>query len=272
MAYFNIVFGIIGALFFFLVGYMLRKYTAKMKIKRAEERSKIILEQAQTEAEARRRESQLEAKDLLLKLRSEFENETKERKKELVAVERRLSQREENVDRKVDFLDRKEKEFNDKIRTIEVRERDINDKNKELDRLIFEEKDKLQKISGMSRDEARRILLKRLEEELNKESAELIHQVQTETKEKADKEARKIIGLAIQKCATDHTVETTVSVVNLPSDEMKGRIIGREGRNIRALEIATGIDVIIDDTPEAVILSGFDMMRREIARISLERL
>jgi len=274
MGHFNfyIVFGVIGSLFFFFVGYMLRKYTAKMKIKRAEERSKAILDQAQQEAEARKRESQLEAKDLLLKLRGEFENDTKERKKELLAVERRISQREENVDRKVDLLDRKEKETNDKVRALEGRERELNEKSKDLDKLIFEEKDKLQKISGMSRDEARRILLKRLEEELNKESAELIRQVQDETKEKADKEARKIIGLAIQKCAADHTVESTVSVVNLPSDEMKGRIIGREGRNIRALEIATGIDVIIDDTPEAVILSGFDMLRREVARISLERL
>jgi len=270
--YLQLFFGLIGAIFFFGIGYYLRKYTARMKIKRAEERSKAILEEAQKEAESRKRESQLEAKDMLLKMRAEFEKESKDRKQELIQMERRLMQREENVDRKLDFLERKEKELNDKIKGMESRERDLNERGKELDKMIFEEKEKLQKISGMSRDEARRILLKRLEEELNKESAELIHRVQEETKEKADKEARKIIGLAIQKCAADHTVETTVSVVNLPSDEMKGRIIGREGRNIRALEIATGIDVIIDDTPEAVILSGFDIMRREIARISLERL
>jgi len=272
MNLFYMGFAVLGAMFFFFIGYILRKYTAKMKVKKAEERSKSIIEQAKKEAEERKRESQLEAKDLLLKMRAEFEKESKDRKQQVVSMERRLMQREENIDRKVDLLDRKERDLSDKIRGLNNRERQIIDKNKEMERLVFEEKEKLQKISGMSRDEARRILLKRMEEELNKESATLIRKVQEQTKEKADKEARKIVGLAIQKCAADHTVETTVSVVNLPSDDMKGRIIGREGRNIRALEIATGIDVIIDDTPEAVIISGFDMMRREIARVTLERL
>lgn len=272
MSFIHIGFGVLGALFFFIIGYVLRKYTAKRKVKRAEERSKAILEEAKKEAESKRKESQLEAKDLLLKMRGEFERETKERKRELINMERRMMQREENIDRKVDLLDRKERDLSGKFRAVESRERGINEKTRELERLLFEEKEKLQKISGMSRDEARRILLKRMEEELHKESAQLIRKVQEETKEKADKEARKIVGLAIQKCAAEHTTETTVSVVNLPSDDMKGRIIGREGRNIRALEIATGIDVIIDDTPEAVILSGFDIMRREIARIALERL
>ena len=262
----------LGCLFFFIIGYVLRKYTAKMKVKKAEDKSKAILEEAKQKAESKRRESQLEAKDLLLKMRAEFEKESKERKIELFAMEKRLMQREENIDRKVDLLDRKEKELVDKRRSIDSKEKDLSEKNKEMQRLVFEEKEKLQKISGMSRDEARRILLKRMEDEVKIEAAQLIRKVQNETKEKADKEARKIIGLAIQKCAADHTVETTVSVVNLPSDDMKGRIIGREGRNIRALEIATGIDVIIDDTPEAVTLSGFDMMRREIARITLTRL
>jgi ribonuclease Y len=234
--------------------------------------SKSILEEARIEAEARRRESQLEAKDMLIKMRADFEKESRERKQELLALEKRLIQREENIDRKVDLLEKREKELNEKFRGLEHKEKDLGEKGKELEKLIFEEKEKLQKISGMSRDEARRILLKRMEEELNLESANLIRRVQEETKEKADKEARKIVGLAIQKCAVEHTVESTVSVVNLPSDDLKGRIIGREGRNIRALEISTGIDVIIDDTPEAVILSGFDIMRREVARITLERL
>ena len=268
----NIGFGALGAFFFFFIGYIVRKYTAKMKIKKAEERSKTILEGARQEAESRKKESQLEAKDLLLKMRTEFESESKERKQELSVLEKRLMQREENIDRKVDVLDRKEKDIARKENSLISRQKDIERKNGELQRLIHEEKEKLQRISGMSRDEARRILLKRMEEDVKYEAARIIKKVQDETKEKADKEARKIIGLAIQKCAADHTVETTVSVVNLPSDDMKGRIIGREGRNIRALEIATGIDVIIDDTPEAVILSGFDMMRREVARIALERL
>jgi len=268
----NIGFGILGALFFFIIGYVLRKYTARMKVKRAEEKSKAILEEAKQEAESRKREAQLEAKDLLLKLRSDFEKESKERRRELIQLDRRLSQREENLDRKIDLLDKKEKEIGSRIQGFQRREKELQDKEKGLAQLMQEEKERLQKVSGMTVDEAKRILLKRLETDVKQESAYMIKRLEEEAKEKADKEARKIIGLAIQKCAADHTVETTISVVNLPTDEMKGRIIGREGRNIRALEMATGIDVIIDDTPEAVILSGFDMVRREIARRSLERL
>ncbi|NQT22004.1 MAG: ribonuclease Y [Candidatus Omnitrophica bacterium] len=265
-------FGILGAFFFFYIGYMLRKYTAKMKVKKAEERSKAILEEARIQAESRKKESQLEAKDLLLKMRADFEKESKERKQELFALEKRLIQREENIDRKVDILDRKERDIAKKEGYLAQKHKDLDKKRSDLDRLLHEEKEKLQKVSGMSRDEARRILLKRMEEDLRHESAGIVKKVQDETKEKADKEARKIIGLAIQKCAADHTVETTVSVVNLSSEDMKGRIIGREGRNIRAFETATGIDVIIDDTPEAVIISGFDMMRRQVAKVALERL
>ncbi|NQU95664.1 MAG: ribonuclease Y [Candidatus Omnitrophica bacterium] len=265
-------FGILGALFFFLIGYVVRKYTARIKIKRAEEKSKIIVEESKKEAESRKREAQLEAKDLLLKTRSDFEKESKERRRELMQLERRLLQREENLDRRIDVLDKKEREISSRIQQVHGKEKDIQKKNDELAQLLQEEKERLQRVSGMTVDEAKRILLKRLENDVKQESAYMLKRMEEEAKEKADKEARKIIGLAIQKCATDHTVETTISVVNLPSDDMKGRIIGREGRNIRALEMATGIDVIIDDTPEAVILSGFDMVRREIARISLERL
>lgn len=265
-------FGVLGALFFFFIGYVLRKYTARMKVKRAEERSKAIVEEAKKDAESRRKEAQIEAKDLLLKMRSDFEKESKERRRELANLERRLTQREENLDRRIDILDKKEKEAESRFRNLQTKEKGIDEKNKALARLLQEEKEKLQRVSGMTVDEAKRILLKRLESEVKQESAYLVKRLEEETKEKADKEARKIIGLAIQKCAADHTVETTISVVNLPNDEMKGRIIGREGRNIRALEMATGIDVIIDDTPEAVILSGFDMVRRVTARIALERL
>ncbi|MFH1189945.1 MAG: ribonuclease Y, partial [Candidatus Omnitrophota bacterium] len=207
-----------------------------------------------------------------LKLRTEFEKETKDRRQELIILEKRLIQKEENLDRKVDILDRKDKENERREHSLAEKERLLASKDKEMERLLQEEKNKLQNISGMTRDEARQLLLKKLEDDVKQEAAVFIKRSEEEAKEKADKEARKIIGLAIQRCAADHTVETTVSVVHLPSDEMKGRIIGREGRNIRALEIATGIDVIIDDTPEAVILSGFDPIKREIAKLSLERL
>ncbi|UCD55785.1 MAG: ribonuclease Y [Candidatus Omnitrophota bacterium] len=265
-------FTILGALFFFFVGYVLRKYTARMKVKLAEERSKAIIEEAKNQAESRRKEAQLEAKDLLLKMRSEFEKESKERRRELGRLEQRLSVREENLDRRIDILERKERDVESRLRHLQAKGNEIEEKHKALSRLYQEEKEKLQRVSGMTVDEAKRILLKRLENDVKQESAYMIKKLQEETRERADKEARKIVGLAIQKCATDHTVETTISVVSLPNDEMKGRIIGREGRNIRALEMATGIDVIIDDTPEAVILSGFDKVRREIARIALGRL
>ncbi len=262
----------IAAGFFVVLGYLIRKYYAKSKIKNAEDKAKKMVENAKIDAEKVRHEAELQSKDLLLKARTEFEKETKERRQELVVLEKRLIQKEENLDRKVDILDRKDKDIDRREHVLGDREKLISSKEKELDRLLQEEKNKLQNISGMTRDEARGLLLKRLEDEVKQEAAIMIKRTEDEAREKADKEARKIIGLAIQRCAAEHTVETTVSVVNLPNDEMKGRIIGREGRNIRALEIATGIDVIIDDTPEAVILSGFDPIKREIAKITLERL
>ncbi|MFH1847764.1 MAG: ribonuclease Y, partial [Candidatus Omnitrophota bacterium] len=199
-------------------------------------------------------------------------NETKERRQELLSLERRLMQKEENIDRKVDMLDGKEKEFARKENVITDRENKLVNKEGELQALLEEEKLRLQRMSGMTAEEAKRRLFLKLEEEVKHEFAVTLKQMEDEVKEKADRQARKLVGLAIQKCAADHTVETTVSVVNLPGDEMKGRIIGREGRNIRALEIATGVDVIIDDTPEAVTLSSFDPVKREIARLSLEKL
>ncbi len=262
----------LAAASFFGLGYFIRKLHAKSKIKTAEDKAKKMVESAKTEADKIRHEAELQAKDVLLKLRTEFEKETKDRRQELIILEKRLIQKEENLDRKVDILDRKDKDIERREHSLSDKEKLIGAKEKDLDRLLQEEKEKLQNISGMTRDEARQLLLKKLEDEVKQEAAIMIKRTEEEAKEKADKEARKIIGLAIQRCAADHTVETTVSVVHLPSDEMKGRIIGREGRNIRALEIATGIDVIIDDTPEAVILSGFDPIKREIAKISLERL
>lgn len=265
-------FAAIAAIAFFALGYFIRKLHAKSKVKNAEDKAKKMLESAKDEADRIRHGAELEAKDLLLKMRTEFEKETRDRRHELVTLEKRLIQKEENLDRKVDILDRKDKDIDRREHGLSDKERQIGSKERDLERLFQEEKEKLQNISGMTRDEARQLLLKRLEDEVKQEAALFIKRAEEEAKEKADKEARKIIGLAIQRCAAEHTVETTVSVVSLPSDEMKGRIIGREGRNIRALEIATGVDVIIDDTPEAVILSGFDPIKREIAKLALERL
>jgi conserved hypothetical protein YmdA/YtgF len=262
----------LGAAVFFMLGYFIRKRYATKKLRNAEERAKKTLENAVVEADKIKHGAELQAKDLLLKLRSEFEHESKVRRQELNVLEKRLMQKEENLDRKVDMIDRKDKEFEKRDQSLIEKEKHMQQKDKALDALVQEEKEKLQRVSGMTKDEARGILLKRLEDDVKQEAAIMIKRVEEEAKEKADKEARKIVGLAIQKCAVEHTVETTVSVVHLPSDEMKGRIIGREGRNIRALEIATGVDVIIDDTPEAVILSGFDPVKREIAKRSLEKL
>ena len=268
----HVGFAILGGVFFFFLGYVLRKYTAKMKVKRAEDKAKTIITNSKVEAERRKRESVIEAKDLSLKLRAEFEEETKERRKELLAMEKRLMQKEENLDKKVEYIDHKEKDLKKEDANLKRKHEESKKKEQELTRLVQQEIDRLQQISGLSREQAKEMLVSKMEKEAREEAAYAIKKIQEETKDKADREARKIVGLAIQKCAVDHTVESTVSVVNLPSDEMKGRIIGREGRNIRALEMATGVDVIIDDTPEAVIISGFDKFRREIARIALSRL
>lgn len=261
----------VGAVLF-LVGYFIRKFTAEGKLRSAEQRAKQILEEAQRQQESKRKETELEAKDLLYKIRADFERETKERRHELIILEKRLLQKEENIDRKVDVLDKKEREMLEKDRHAQEREKNLVTKEKELLQLVNDEKEKLQKISGLTAEEAKKQLFLKLEDEVKREAAGMMKRMEDEIKEKADKEARKIIGLAIQRCSADHTVETTVSVVNLPNDEMKGRIIGREGRNIRALEIATGVDIIIDDTPEAITLSSFDAVKREIAKISIERL
>ncbi|MBF0253075.1 MAG: ribonuclease Y [Candidatus Omnitrophica bacterium] len=265
-------FAVLGGLFFFALGYVLRKYTARMKVKRAEDKAKVIINQSKVEAERHSRESALQAKDMLLKMRTEFEEESKERRKELLTLEKRLTQKEENLDKKVEMIDQKETDLRTQEGQVTTLKQKIEEKNTELDKLLQEEKNRLQDISGMSKDQAKAMLIEKMEGEARQEAAHTVKRIQEETKEKADKEARKIIGLAIQKCAADHTVDTTVSVVALPSEEMKGRIIGREGRNIRALEMATGVDIIIDDTPEAVVISGFDKFRREIAKRSLEKL
>lgn len=255
-----------------IIGFFVRTFFANKRIKQAEQKARELTEFAAREAESRKREVELEAKDLKLKLRQDFEKETKDRREELLGAEKRILQKEENLEKRVDLLEKKERDINTRVVTLRQEEESIKTKHDELTKLIEEEKQRLQTISSLTREEAKQLLLSRLDEELVQDKAMRIRRAEEEIKENSDKTARNIVAMAIQKCASDHTAETTLSVVSLPSDEMKGRIIGREGRNIRALEMATGVDIIIDDTPEAVTISGFDMIRREIARIALESL
>jgi len=248
-----------------LGGYLIRKFIAEARIASAEEAAQRLIQDAKRESEAKKREAVLEAKDEVHRLRTDFERETRERRAEIQRLERRLVQKEETLDRKVESLERREEQL---VR----REKETEKVHQSLAEIHAKQTAELERISNLSSDEAKQILLDQVEQEIRQETAALIKEIEAEAKEEAEKRARNIISLAIQRCAADHVAESTVSVVELPNDEMKGRIIGREGRNIRALETMTGIDLIIDDTPEAVILSGFDPVRREVARIALERL
>ncbi|TYO97854.1 ribonuclease Y [Desulfallas thermosapovorans DSM 6562] len=256
---------IVAVLVAFGAGYLVRKLIAESKIASAEAQAMKILEDAKKEAEGKKREAILEAKEEILKQRNEMEREHKERRSELQRLERRLVQKEETLDRKVEGIEKKEEILNRKDQEAEALKA-------ELSAIYSRQVEELEKISGLTSDEARQILLSDIEKEIQHEAAILIKEIENKAKEEGEKRAKEIITSAIQRCAADHVAETTVAVIPLPNDEMKGRIIGREGRNIRAFETATGIDLIIDDTPEAVILSGFDPIRREVARMSLEKL
>ena len=268
----NIIIFIGIALISLFLGYFLRRYVAERKIQDAETKAKNILEQVKKEAQDKRREVELEAKDLLYRMRQDFEHSTQARRQEISNLEKRLAQKEENIDRRLELLERKEKDIELRQENIKKQEVTLKAKENQLLLLIAEEKERLQKISSLSAEEAKQILLNRLNEELNTEKAVFIRKQEEEMRSISEKKAKEIVSLAIHRCAAEHAVESTVSVVTLPNDEMKGRVIGREGRNIRALEMATGVDIIIDDTPEAVTLSCFDTVRREIARLSLEKL
>ena len=249
----------------FKAGVNHRKKVAEAQFVSAEEKAKTIVAEAEKSAIAKKREITLEAKEEIQKARAEFEKELKERRGEISRQERRIAQKEETLDKKTDNLERKEQSLAAKVKNLEARELEIAQiKEKEIA--------ELEKISGLTQEEAKDIIIRGIESQARHDAAIMVKEIEQEAKENAERNAKNIVALSIQKVAADHVAETTVSVVNLPSDEMKGRIIGREGRNIRTLETLTGVDLIIDDTPEAVVVSSFDPVRREVAKLSLEKL
>lgn len=248
-----------------LIGYMLRKKIAEGKLNEAEIVVKRMMDEAERKAESVKKEKLVEAKEEVHKLRSEAEKEYKERRGELQKFEKRILQKEEVLDKKIGQVEEKDNKYNDKFKKLQ-------DKENEIEKLVDAQNVKLEEVARMTLDEAKGEILTKAEAEVRVEMAFMVKDLEAKAKDEADKKAREIVSYAIQRCAADHVAETTVSVVNLPNDEMKGRIIGREGRNIRTLETLTGVDFIIDDTPEAVVLSAFDPIRREIARIALEKL
>lgn len=256
---------IISALVFWKLAIYYRTKTYESKVGTAEEKSREIIDEALKTAETKKREALLEAKEESLKTKNEIERETKERRAELQRYEKRVLTKEETLDRKTEALERKESK-------LSVKEVELEKVRKEIEQLHGRQLQELEKISGLTSEQAKDYLLKTVEDEVKHETAMLVKELENKAKEEATKKAKDYVVTAIQKCAADHVAETTISVVQLPNDEMKGRIIGREGRNIRTLETMTGVDLIIDDTPEAVILSSFDPIRREVARIALEKL
>ena len=256
---------LISAVVFIPIGIKVRKRIAESKIQSAEKEAERILEKSKVEAENLKKEEIIKAKEEVLQIRNDLEKEIKEKRGEIQSQEKRLIQKEENLEKRTMVYEGKEKELERKFTENEA-------KRQELEELYARQMEELQRISGLTEEQAKKQLLDDLEKDLVQEKANKIREIEQNFKNEAQKNAKEVIGLAIQKCAADHTQETTVSVVALPNDEMKGRIIGREGRNIKTLEVLTGIDLIIDDTPEAVIISGFDPLRREVARIALEKL
>ncbi len=260
-----VVIGLAGLIVGIALGFLSRKLIGEAKIGSAESEAKRVLEKAAEEAESAKKAALLEAKDQILTMRAEAERSTNERRSELQKVEKRLAQKEEGLDERIHALEGREKQAKEL-------ESSLDERKSKLDNLIEEQKKVLESVAGLSAADARELLLSKIQDEIKHETAIMIRDIESQAREEADKRARSIVALSIQRCAADHVAETTVSVVPLPSDDMKGRIIGREGRNIRAFETLTGINLIIDDTPEAVILSSFDPVRREVGRLTLEKL
>ena len=256
---------VVGAVVGIVLGIVASRYLGSSSTKKAAEEARNTIDEAKRTAETLKKEALLEAKDEVLKIRHDAEQENKERMREVRAAENRVSQREESLDRRVETLDRREHQISSLQGQLDKRER-------ELDAAEAEINERLEEVAGMTSEEAKEELLDALRDEVTYESAAIIRDAEARTKAEADKKSREILGLAIQRVAADHSAESTVSTISIPSDDLKGRIIGREGRNIRTLETATGVDLIIDDTPEAVIISAFDPVRREVARIALEKL
>ncbi len=261
----TIIVAVLCAVVGFALGYVLNRYVINAKSARAADEAERLLKTAEKQAENLKKEALLEAKDQIYQMKQSEEEESKQRRKEISALENRLVQREETIDRRAESIDKREHQISSAQGQLAKRETELNE--------MFEEtKRRLEHIAGMTVDEAKQELMNKISDEVKREAATLIRETEQQAKDEADKRARNIISVAIQRVAADHTAESTVSVVHIPSDEMKGRLIGREGRNIRAFEQMTGINLIIDDTPEAVVLSSFDPVRREIGRITLETL
>ena len=267
-----IALGVLMLLLGAVAGLLWRKRVVESKIESIEELSQRMIEEAQKEASGIKKEAHLQAKETLYQMTSAFEKETQERRTEIKRYEERLTQKEENLERKSDQLSQREIDVTRSESAIAKQEKSVSDKRRELDELVEGHRRKLEHVAGLTSEQAKELLLKAMEDEARHEGAKMIKRIETEARETADKKAKEVIALAVKRYAGDYVAERTISVVNLPNEEMKGRIIGREGRNIRAIEAATGVDLIIDDTPEAVILSCFSPIRREVARLSLERL
>jgi ribonuclease Y len=253
------------AFIYYFIATQIRKNVVEKKIGSAEGKAREIIDEAIKTAESKKKEALLEAKEENLKTKNELDKEIKERRAEVQRYEKRVLNKEEAIEKKADSIEKKEN-------SLKAKEESLAEAKAKVDKLSEQRVQELERISGLTSEQAKEYLLKTVEEEVKIETAKLVKELETRAKEEADKKAKELVVNAIQKCATDHVSETTISVVSLPNDEMKGRIIGREGRNIRTLESLTGVDLIIDDTPEAVVLSGFDPIRREVARIALEKL
>jgi ribonuclease Y len=261
-----------GVLSGLLIGFWARRKMVERQYESIRNYSKKIVNEAHKKSKALKKEAAVRAKDTFYQMKVEFEKETKDKKEQLATQEKRLFHKEENLDRKIEQYEQKEKKHAKREKDLEAVEEDLKAKQAQYEELLGRQKLELEKLASMSRDEAKTLLISSMEEEAKHDAAKMIRRIENETREAAHRKAEEILGLAIKRYAGDYVAEKTVSVVNLPNEEMKGRIIGREGRNIRAIEAATGIDIIIDDTPEAVILSGFNPVRREVAKIALERL